>query len=62
MGYKGYRLKMIIYHIKRRLRPVYWRIKGELKDIIYRGELGSGWKKNYWRVFLTSQTTSMCML
>jgi len=35
MGYKGYRLKMIIYHIKRRLRPVYWRIKGELKDITF---------------------------
>ncbi len=29
MGYKGYRLKMTIYRIKRKLRPVYWRIKEE---------------------------------
>jgi hypothetical protein len=35
MGHKGYRLKMIIYRIKRRLRPVYWRIKGEFKDITF---------------------------
>ena len=29
MGYKGYRLKMTIYRSKRKLRPVYWRIKEE---------------------------------
>jgi len=36
MKHMNYRLKMTIYCIRREVRPVYWRLKRVLKDLIYR--------------------------